>query len=414
MNVPEAPAEILDLYRDLHAHPELSGREHRTQATVRAALEPTAARIRDCGGTGLEAVLRNGEGPTVAFRADLDALPLHENTGLPYASTVPGVMHACGHDVHTAALTGAMRWLDRHRDTWRGTLVGVFQPAEETGAGALAMLDDGLFEATGKPDVMLGQHVTSAPLGRLLVRPGWFLSAQRSWRITVTGTGGHASRPHLARDPLVTAVAMVSRLQSVVSREIDPFRMAVLTVATFHAGTKENVIPAEAVFTVSARAYEPEVAEHLRTAMLRIVHGEAAAGGVDARVEEISHLPAVWNDPAENARAARALAAVFGDAAARAPGRSAARQRRLQPLRRAPGRPRGDLELRGARPGPARRAPQPRRPFRPASHRSGRRGPGGGAGGAPGTAEGHLGYRIPSGFLRDPCATSKTSTTKHH
>ncbi|MBT0768512.1 amidohydrolase [Kineosporia sp. J2-2] len=316
---PPAPTSVLRLYRDLHAHPELSGREHRTRATVREALTGTGAHLRDCGGTGLEAVLRNGSGPVAGFRADLDALPLHEHTGLPYASTVPGVMHACGHDLHTACLTGAMQWLDEHRDAWSGTLVGIFQPAEETGAGALAMLDDGLFETTGTPDVVLGQHVTSAPLGRLLVRPGWFLSSQSSWRVTVSGVGGHASRPHLASDPLLTAVAMVARLQSVVSREVDPFRMAVLTVATFHAGTKENVIPAEAVFTVSARAYEPEVAERLRTAMLRILHGEAAAGGVDLRVEEISHLPAVYNDPAENERVAGALAGVFGAGAVAPP-----------------------------------------------------------------------------------------------
>ncbi len=308
----DAPTDVLTFYRDLHAHPELSGQEHRTQAAVRSALAETGADVRDCGGTGLEAVLSNGSGPKVAFRADMDALPLQEDTGLPYASTVPGVMHACGHDVHTAALVGAMRWLDQHRDTWSGTLVGIFQPAEETGEGALAMLDDGLFAATGKPDVILGQHVTSAPLGHLLVRPGWFLSAQSSWRVTVRGVGGHASRPHLARDPLITAVAMIARLQTVVSREIDPFRMAVLTVATFHAGTKENVIPAEAVFTVSARAYEPQIAERIRTAVLRIGHGEAAAGGVEAEVEQISHLPAVYNDPAENARVSDALAAVFG------------------------------------------------------------------------------------------------------
>jgi amidohydrolase len=313
---PQAPADVLEdalaLYRDLHAHPELSGQEHRTQAAIRTALEDTAADVRDCGGTGLEAVLRNGPGPVVAFRADTDALPLHEDTGLPYASTHDGVMHACGHDVHTAALVGATTWLDRHRDAWSGTLVGVFQPAEETGAGALAMLDDGLFEATGLPDVVLGQHVTSAPLGRLLVRPGWFLSAQRAWRVTVRGVGGHASRPHLAKDALLAAVGMVERLQTVVSREVDPFRMAVLTVATFHAGTKENVIPAEAVFTVSARAYEPEVADRIHAAVLRIVRGQAAAAGVEVEVEQVSHLPAVHNDPVENARVAAALAQVFG------------------------------------------------------------------------------------------------------
>jgi hippurate hydrolase len=313
----------LALYRDLHRHPELSGEEHRTRARVAEALATTGAELRPCGGTGLVAVLRNGPGPVVAMRADLDALPLTEDTGLPYASTTPGVMHACGHDVHTAALVGAVHHLARDRSRWSGTLVGIFQPAEETGRGALAMLDDGLFDGLfpdlGLPDVVLGQHVTAAPIGRVLCRPGWFLSAQRSWRVTVRGVGGHASRPHLARDAVVAAVAMAYRLQTVVSREVDPFRMAVLTVATFSAGTKENVIPAEAVFTVSTRSYEPAVAEQLETAVRRIVHGEAAAAGVDVGIEEVSAIPAVWNDPAENALVAEALATVFGADAVRPP-----------------------------------------------------------------------------------------------
>ena len=316
-------AGALTLYRDLHRHPELSGQEHRTQARITEALSETGADVRPCGGTGLVAVLRNGPGPVVAMRADTDALPLTEDTGLPYASTNPGVMHACGHDVHTASLVGAVQRLARDRAGWSGTLVGIFQPAEETGRGALAMLDDGLFDGLvpglGLPDVVLGQHVTAAPIGRVLCRPGWFLSAQRSWRVTVRGVGGHASRPHLARDAVVAAVAMAYRLQTVVSREVDPFRMAVLTVATFHAGTKENVIPAEAVFTVSTRSYEPEVAELLRTAVLRIVHGEAAAAGVDVAVEEISAIPACWNDPGENALVAEALTGVFGAEAVRPP-----------------------------------------------------------------------------------------------
>jgi amidohydrolase len=311
--VPDAVlADALALYRDLHRHPELSGREHRTRARIAEALAATGAEVWPCGGTGLVAVLRNGPGPVVAMRADTDALPLTEDTGLPYASETPGVMHACGHDVHTASLVGALTHLDRARSTWTGTLVGIFQPAEETGRGALAMLDDGVFDRTGTPDVVLAQHVTAAPVGTVICRPGWFLSAQRSWRVTVRGVGGHASRPHLARDAVVAAVAMAYRLQTVVSREVDPFRMAVLTVATFSAGAKENVIPAEAVFTVSTRSYEPAVAERLREAFLRIVRGEAAAAGVDVEVDEISAIPACWNDPAENERVRDALATVFG------------------------------------------------------------------------------------------------------
>jgi amidohydrolase len=320
---PQVLARALALYRDLHQHPELSGEEHRTQARIAQALRGLDADVRPCGGTGLAVLLRNGPGPVVAMRADTDALPLTEDTGLPYASTTPGVMHACGHDVHAASLVGAVHELAGDRSRWSGTLVGVFQPAEETGRGALAMLDDGLFDGLfpglGLPAVVLGQHVTAAPIGRLICRPGWFLAAQRSWRITVRGVGGHASRPHLAKDAVVAAIAMAYRLQTVVSREVDPFRMAVLTVATFAAGTKENVIPAEAVFTVSARSYEPAVAETIETAVRRIVHGEAAAAGVDVGIEEISAVPACWNDPAENALVADALAGVFGAEAVRPP-----------------------------------------------------------------------------------------------
>jgi hippurate hydrolase len=319
---PSVLEESLALYRDLHQHPELSGQEHRTQATVRACLATTNAEVRDCGGTGLVAVLRNGAGPLVAMRADMDALPLQEDTGLPYASKNPGVMHACGHDVHTASLVGAMTQLDRARDSWSGTLVGVFQPAEEDGAGALAMLDDGLFDDTGLPEVFLGQHVAAAPLGRLIVREGWFLSAHRSWRVTLKGVGGSGCRPHLARDVVVAAAHMIVRLQTIVSREVDPFRMAVLTIGDLHAGAKASVIPSEAVFTISSHTYEPEVAARVREAVLRIVHGEAAASGIDVEIEqdpEITGIPATWNDPAENALAATALAAVFGDEAVAPP-----------------------------------------------------------------------------------------------
>lgn len=316
---PAAPADVIEeslaLYRDLHAHPELSGEEHRTQAAVRMALEESGAEVSPCGGTGLVAVLRNGDGPTVAMRADLDALPLTEATGLPYASTVPGVMHACGHDVHTASLVGALLHLDRNRSTWAGTVVGVFQPAEENGAGALAMLDDGVFDATGLPDVVYGMHVAAAPLGRLVCRPGWYLSAHRSWKVTVRGVGGSGCRPHLARDVVVAAASMVLRLQTLVSREADPFRMVVLTVGDLHAGAKASVIPAEATFTVSSHTYEPEVAERLREGVHRVLRAEAMASEVEVDIvedAEITGIPAVWNDPAEHEGVVEALGAVFG------------------------------------------------------------------------------------------------------
>jgi len=324
---PVLPA-VTALYHHLHAHPELSGAEHATQQRVVEALAGTDVTVRACGGTGLVAVLRNGDGPVVALRGDTDALPIEEETGLPYASAATGVladgtvvpvMHACGHDVHTAALVGALLHLDAHRDGWAGTVVGVFQPAEETGAGAVAMIEDGLFDETGPPDVVYGQHVTSAPVGQVVARPGWFLSHQRSWRITVEGVGGHASRPHLAKDPVVAAASMVVGLQTVVSRAVDPFRMAVLTVGTIHGGTKENVIPREVVLTVSTRTYEAEVAATVEESLRRVVEGEALAAGVDVRVEPISDIPACYNDPAETARAAGALATAFGADAIVAP-----------------------------------------------------------------------------------------------
>lgn len=308
---------VLALYRDLHAHPELSGEEHRTRRAVAEALADVDATVHEAAGTGLVVVLRNGPGPVVGMRADTDALPLEEATGLPYASTRAGVMHACGHDVHTAALVGALRHLDRTRTSWSGTVVGIFQPAEETGRGGEAVVAEllpggALAEVVPTPELVLAQHVTSAPLGRVVCRPGWFLSHQRSWRVTVRGLGGHASRPHLAHDPIVAAASMVGALQTVVSRAVDPFRMAVLTVGTIHGGTKENVIPAEVEMKVSARAYEPEVAATIEATMRRVLEGEAAAHGVAVDVERISDIPACFNDPSLAAAVTASLAPVFG------------------------------------------------------------------------------------------------------
>lgn len=323
-----ALASAVDLYRNLHRHPELSMQEHRTQKVLRAALNRTSARVRECAGTGLVAVLSNGRGPVIAMRADIDALPLPEFTGLAYASRAVGtlpdgrqtpVMHACGHDVHASALVAALTQLDRRRDTWSGTLVAVFQPGEETGVGAAAMIEDGIFDATGMPDAIYAQHVTSGPIGLLVCRPGYFLSHQRSWRITVDGHGGHASRPHLARDPVVASAAMIVRLQAIVSREIDPLRMAVLSVGSIHGGTAPNVIPDRVTFTVTTRNYEPAVGDRLVSAMHRIIAAEAAASDVAARIDAVSEIPACSNDPDETAIVCRGLASLFGAAAVRSP-----------------------------------------------------------------------------------------------
>ncbi|MHC9293736.1 amidohydrolase [Mycobacterium sp. LTG2003] len=323
-----AMAEAVDLYRDLHRHPELSMQEHRTQKALRAALNRTSAEVRECAGTGLVAVLRNGPGPVIAMRADIDALPLQELTGLGYASRAVGtlpdgnrtpVMHACGHDVHASALVAALGYLDRRRDTWSGTLVAVFQPGEETGAGAAAMIEDGIFGDTGMPEAIYAQHVTTGPIGLLICRPGFFLSHQRSWRITVDGHGGHASRPHLARDPVVASAAMILRLQAIVSREIDPFRMAVLSVGSIHGGTAPNVIPDRVTFTVTTRNYEPAVGDRLVAAMHRVIAAEATASEVRARVDAVSEIPACNNDPDETATVRLGLASLFGAAAVHSP-----------------------------------------------------------------------------------------------
>lgn len=323
-----ALAGAVDLYRDLHRHPELSMQEHRTQQVLRVALNRTSAEVRECAGTGLVAVLRNGPGPVIAMRADIDALPLRELTGLGYASRAVGtlpdgsetpVMHACGHDVHASALVAALTHLDRHRDTWTGTLVGVFQPGEETGVGAAAMIEDGIFDDTGTPDAIYAQHVTPGPIGLLLCRPGYFLSHQRSLRVTVDGHGGHGSRPHLARDPVVASAAMIVRLQTIVSREIDPFRMAVLSVGSIHGGTAPNVIPDRVTFTVTTRNYEPAVGDRLMAALHRVITAEAAASDVQARIDAVSEIPACSNDPDEAATVCHGLAGLFGAGAVHSP-----------------------------------------------------------------------------------------------
>jgi amidohydrolase len=319
---------VVAFYHDMHQHAELSMQEFRTQASIIEALADLPVTVRKCGGTGLEIVLRNGAGPVLAMRGDIDGLPLAETTGLPYASTSVGtlpdgtstpVMHACGHDVHASAVLGALRWLDARRDRWAGTMVAVFQPGEETSEGALAMIEDGLFAECGLPDAMFGHHVTTAPIGDFLVRPGYFLAQQRSWRVSVEGVGGTTARPHLARDPIVAAAGMILRLHTIAADEVDPFRMGIVTVAAVQAGSRDNIIPELATFTVTARNYEPEVGQILAAAIERVVLGEAAASGVTARIEEISDTPAVWNDPGLHTLVEGALGAVFGAEAVRPP-----------------------------------------------------------------------------------------------
>src|SRR3954453_23538933 len=277
------------LYTDVHAHPELSSEETRTSTLAADRLRTAGFDVTaGVGKTGVVGLLRNGEGPVVMLRADMDALPVQEATGLPYASkvtasdssgrTVP-VMHACGHDMHVAWLIGAATLFARTRDGWKGTLMPVFQPAEEIAAGAQAMIDDGLFKRFPKPDVVLGQHVMVGSSGVLSSRVGVVTSAGDSLQIRLFGRGAHGSMPQASIDPVVMAAATVLRLQTVVSREVAPNEAAVVTIGSLQAGTKENVIPDEAVIKLNVRTFDEGVRTHVLAAITRIANAEAAAAG---------------------------------------------------------------------------------------------------------------------------------------
>jgi hippurate hydrolase len=275
------------------------------------------------GRTGVVGVLRNGAGPTVLLRADMDGLPVLEATGLPYASTARGldpdghhvpVMHACGHDVHVTCLVGACRVLAETRSSWSGTLVVAFQPAEELGAGARAMIDDGLFERFPRPHVVLGQHVAPFPAGLLAVRAGTAFAAADSLRVTMFGRGAHGSRPEVSVDPVVMAAATVLRLQTIASREIAGTDTAILTVGALRAGTKENIIPDDAELLLSLRTFDASVRGRVLEAIKRIVHGEAATSGAsrEPEVELTASFPAVVNDPVAAERTRSAFAELLG------------------------------------------------------------------------------------------------------
>lgn len=300
-------------YTDLHAHPELSHREHRSAAICAARLRELGFEVTEgIGGTGVVGVLRNdrdGEsGPVVVFRADMDGLPVAEATGLPYASTDVGLdrhgvewptMHACGHDFHMTWLLGAAALLAGARDAWSGTFVALFQPAEETGDGAVAMVEDGLVDRLPRPDVVIGQHVGAERAGSVHLRPGPAMSRSENLKIVVHGKGGHGSMPHYTIDPVVVAAAIVTRLQTVVARELSPFEFGVVTVGMLQAGTKANIIPATAELHVNIRSYDDGVHDRLVEAITRICRGEAAAAGCPAEPEISSYdrVPLTDNDP---------------------------------------------------------------------------------------------------------------------
>jgi hippurate hydrolase len=282
---------LLTIYRDLHAHPELSFEEKRSAAILAAEARKLGFQVTTgVGKTGVVAVMRNGPGPVLLLRADMDALPLAEQTGLAYASKVKAltregaetsVMHACGHDTHMTAWIGTARRLAAMKDQWSGTLVMVGQPAEEIGSGARAMLEDGLYTRFPKPQVAIAFHdAAGLPAGVIGYTEGYTLANVDTVDVSVKGLGGHGAYPHLARDPIVLASRIVTALQTLVAREIDPLESGVVTVGSFQGGTKHNIIPDEARLQITVRSYTPEVRKILLDGIARIARGEAIAAGV--------------------------------------------------------------------------------------------------------------------------------------
>ena len=305
---------LMEIYKDLHANPELSFQEVRTAKKLADEARRLGFEVTEkVGRTGVVAVMKNGEGPTVMLRADMDALPVTEQTGLPYASKViattqdgikTGVMHACGHDTHMTGWVASARYLSANKDKWSGTLVMILQPAEEIGAGALAMLEDGLYTRFPKPDYALAFHDASGlPAGIVGYASGFAMANVDSVDITVRGVGGHGAYPHATKDPVVLASRIVTSLQTLVSRELNPLDPGVVTVGSFHAGSKHNIISDEAKLLLTVRSYSDESRKLLIDGIERIALGEAVAAGfpedikpiVNHREEEFT--PATFNDP---------------------------------------------------------------------------------------------------------------------
>jgi amidohydrolase len=311
--------QLASAYKDIHANPELAMQEHRTAGIAAAWLRKQGYEVTEkIGGTGVVGVLRNGEGATVLLRADMDALPMKENSGLPYASTKvvkdasgqdTPVAHSCGHDMHVAWLMGATRILAEHRDKWRGTVVAVFQPAEETGEGARAMVADGMVKRFPKPDIVLGQHVMPMSAGQVGTRAGTLLSMSDSLEVTLFGRGGHGSSPQSTVDPVVMAAAAVMRLQAIVSRELAMTEGAVVTVGALQAGSSGNIIPNESLLRLNVRTYDEQVRERVLASIKRIINAEAEASGAPkppAFVEQ-GRFPLTSNDQAATRKVVDAL-----------------------------------------------------------------------------------------------------------
>ena len=313
------------LYLDLHEHPELSSHETQTAAKLAAKLRGFGYEVTEnVGGTGIVAVMKNGAGPVIMLRTELDALPVEEKTGLPYASKVHAkddsgkdvpVMQACGHDVHMASLIGTAQIMAQTKNTWKGTLVVIGQPAEETISGAKRMIEDGLMTRFPKPDVAVALHsVNALPAGKVGVTAGYSYASADSIRITIYGKGGHGSAPHMTIDPIVLGAKIVLALQTIASREVKPGEVAVVTVGYFQAGLKNNIIPDDAELGLTVRTFDPAVRKQVLAAIDRVVKGEAEAAGVKKLplVEHIEATDAVYNDPALNHRLTGVLEQALG------------------------------------------------------------------------------------------------------
>ena len=304
-------AAIVEVYQTFHRSPELSFQEKETGKRLAEELKKAGCEVTaNLGGHGVVGMLKNGEGPTVMWRTDLDALPVQEQTGLGYASLVKtkndqgvevSVMHACGHDIHIANLIGTARYLATHRDEWQGTVMFIGQPAEERGAGARAMLKDGLFEKFPKPDVALALHVDSyLATGKVGYRAGYAMANVDSVDITCRGRGGHGSAPETTIDPVVQAAFLIVDLQTIVSREISPKEPAVVTVGSIHGGSKHNIIGNECHLQLTVRSYTDTVRQHLLSAIKRKALAAAASQNAPEpiiKIDEREYTPAVYNDP---------------------------------------------------------------------------------------------------------------------
>lgn len=314
-----------ELYLDLHQNPELSAHETQTATKLAARLRALGYEVTEhVGRTGIVAILKNGAGPTVMLRTELDALPVEEKTGLPYASKVHAkddtghdvpVMHACGHDLHMASLEGTAAVMAQSRESWHGTLMLIGQPAEETIGGAKGMIEDGLFTRFPKPSVGVALHVgNNLPAGQVGITPGIYSTNADSMRITIYGKGGHGSAPNTAIDPVVIAARTILSLQTIVSREVKPGEMAVVTVGYIQAGTKNNIIPDHAELGLTVRTFKSDVRKQVLAAITRITKAESAAAGAprEPLIEQFEGTNSVYNDPALAERLRAPLEAALG------------------------------------------------------------------------------------------------------